>query len=408
MPDKIKLRNRNLKERAVENIDYILDIAVYTAIPCIVFSRAFVEMCVAVICVSWFLKMLILKDISFMRNWLFWPAVLYVVMNILSSVRSVFLVSTIRELLSVVEYVMFFFAVIERFKTKEKIRKAFMVFAVTFLVIIIDGYFQFCIRMDFLRLKTLGDILGSPRVTASFSHPNSLGAFLTAGFMLNLGVLFERNKKIISITNAVLFLLLISSFYLLILTYSRGAWLGFASGILVFALFRDWRLLLVLCVLIIVSCFILPDSVADRFKSFVLLNDGSVIERIESWKYATQMIAKHPFLGSGLKSFSLQYGRGYTHNCYLQMAVETGICGVLSFLVILFHFVIKGIIRYVKIRREANSSVLLGLIACVIAFMVQSFVDNNYYSIPLAVGFWFLLGIGIRLIDERSNFDKVE
>ena len=384
----------DLKQRTINSIEKMLDIAIFATIPCIAFSRAFVEICAAVVSILWILLAVIERKNPVKENWLFWPAAVYLLTHFVSSVRSAHLFLTMREFLSIAEYVVFFLAVADRFRNAAKIKKAFQVFVITVLVVVVDGYFQYFFRTDFLRLKTIGDIMGQPRVTAAFNHPNSLGAFLMVGTLIITGVLFkyvmEKRKVLVSFAAVLLF----AAFYVMILTYSRGAWLGFFVGILIFAIMREWRLLPVVAVLLLSGYFILPESVMDRFKSFVSLNDGSIADRISAWKYAVKMIAENPLFGSGLKTFSLHYGKGYTHNCYLQMAVETGLSGVMSFLVLVLYFLWRGARRYCRISTSADAPLLLGVLAAVAAFMVQSFVDNNYYSIPLAVGFWFVLAIG--------------
>ena len=76
------------------------------------------------------------------------------------------------------------------------------------------------------------------------------------------------------------------------------------------------------------------------------LSDVGTSDRVFMWQSALRMIADRPLLGHGLNTFMskyLEYWVGgermprYAHNCYLQMAAETGLIGLAAFVALLWR-----------------------------------------------------------------------
>jgi len=122
------------------------------------------------------------------------------------------------------------------------------------------------------------------------------------------------------------------------------------------------------------------------------------------------MIKERPLFGHGLSTFMgnfPKYGKGYyyltqgiipyAHNCYLQIAAETGIVGLASFLCLIGTFFTHTIISLKKIKNRFYHAVLSGISAGIIVTLVHSAVDTNLYSLQLSVLFWLMLGLNASL-----------
>ena len=141
--------------------------------------------------------------------------------------------------------------------------------------------------------------------------------------------------------------------------------------------------------------------------------DRKILNRI-GWN----MWNKSPFFGLGLGTFMYNFEKfnydkeeypwdpAYDHNCYLQIAAETGIVGLAGFLWLIGTFFIHSIASLTKIKDRFHHAVLSGISAGIIVTLVHSIVDTNLYSLPLAVLFWLMLGINAAL--QRSfTFKKI-
>ena len=112
------------------------------------------------------------------------------------------------------------------------------------------------------------------------------------------------------------------------------------------------------------------------------------------WSEATRIIEVHPILGSGLNTYAKMATQfGYAHNCYLQMAAEIGILGLIVFLVML-GFLYGGAVQALPyIRDPFIVAVTTGAMAGLFGFLTQSFLDTTFYSVQLSNLMWIFMGL---------------
>ncbi len=136
----------------------------------------------------------------------------------------------------------------------------------------------------------------------------------------------------------------------LILTWSRGAWLGLIFGAFIFLLIWHRRALsLILAGVIAVPFlpFVLPDSIISRFTSIGNLADTSTSYRLNIWRGAVHMLEDFWYSGIGIgeAAWDTVYPRyslaaieaaPHAHNLYLQTWIECGIVGIFLLFVFLF------------------------------------------------------------------------
>jgi putative inorganic carbon (HCO3(-)) transporter len=141
------------------------------------------------------------------------------------------------------------------------------------------------------------------------------------------------------------------------------------------------------------------------------------------WQGGWDMFLARPILGHGLGTFMHNFinyrPQGYeeivyAHNCFLQMAAEIGVIGLATFLwmiIVLFDTSIRSLrkiedksrpftiqtVDFAKGRDKFYRAILLGLLGGLLAYLAHSAVDTNLYSLPLAVLFWFILGLVVSL-----------
>ncbi len=189
----------------------------------------------------------------------------------------------------------------------------------------------------------------------------------------------------------------------LISSQSRGVWLGVGAGLFVLSFMVPWRTRLAggalaagaLAVLLTVS-----PLYRHRFFSIVSLEAGRDSDRLsgetrfELWRQSGDRIVEKPWTGWGLKKAVLETvdpilntPRYWTesHDIYLQTAMESGLVGLLFFLIILFAS-FRG-----SVRRSFPENLVL--IAFLIAFLVAGLTESWTRDKEVALIFWGLIGL---------------
>lgn len=190
-------------------------------------------------------------------------------------------------------------------------------------------------------------------------------------------------------------------------TQASGAWLGLlaAAGLLVVyrSAVRPWLLagLGALGVAALAYCWT---------GGTVSLIDAGAADRWLMWQAAIGMIQDRPWLGHGLNTFManyLKYRVGgepfprYAHNCYLQVAAETGVIGLVAFLGLL-GAIFQRVLTGARSAAAEPRLLLMGLGAGLLAFATQAALDTNFYALRQAALFWVLAGLAVGLSVHRE------
>ncbi len=196
----------------------------------------------------------------------------------------------------------------------------------------------------------------------------------------------------------------------LLLSWSRGAWLGFAAGLAVLVLFlprQRWvgvALLLMALTLFVVGMQtgLVPSSVTERLASFqediqfgdvrgVDINDANyaVLERLAHWQSALDMAQAHPWLGVGFGNYEPAYPDyalinwpdplGHAHNYYLNILAEIGVIGTITYL-ILWGVVYWQTLWLLRRLAWPERGIVLGLLASWTVLAVHHLLDNLYVN----------------------------
>lgn len=298
------------------------------------------------------------------------------------------------------------------------------------------------------------------RAYGTFEQPNPYGGFigmtLPLAVGLTLGALalwvepikktWEAHRPVnlrrlrTAITNRHFFpllgMLLLSILLLtaLLMSWSRGAWLGFGTAalVLLFAWPRKiWigaglALGSVLLALIALRFNLLPAAVASRLTGFtefvqtfdvrgVDINSAnySVMERLAHWQTAQEMARFHPWLGIGWGNYEPVYpgyalinwplALGHAHNIYLNQLAETGIIGLSTYLLL---WIVVFWLTWRVIRQASDTwqrSLGIGLLGSWTHLSVHQFLDKlTVANLHLHIG--AMLGVlSILIILNREN-----
>jgi putative inorganic carbon (HCO3(-)) transporter len=306
------------------------------------------------------------------------------------------------------EYITIFILFQDTLSHRTRLRNVILIILIAAGIVGIDGLIQKISGIEFLRQRPIGWARNQTyAITGPFNHYNDLGAYLV--IILSLAVALLVSGQIKKIYKWVLTTLGILLWLCLLLTFSRGAWLGLISSLFLMLVLspknKKWILLCITFITVII--FLIP---AARERYLFTFGLGGDADRFAVWQIAFRMIKENPFLGKGIGTFMDYFSihaRGlvvqYAHNCFLQIWAETGIFSLLSFILFIGLILYKGI----KAFKERTDFLLFGLICGIFGFLVHSFFDTQFYSLQLATLFWSMLGLLMAVINLKVQNKKI-
>ena len=257
-----------------------------------------------------------------------------------------------------------------------------------------------------------------PRLAGTFKMPNDLGAYLVIVLPMAIGYFVAslrfsgrsghvpQNWKFI----VVLGICLCAMGANLALTLTRAAWIGVFVATLYITIYFQRKLLWGLLAIALLSPFLMPQAVKDRFEVMRQRPSGFMSERPQWWKTSAQLITKYPITGIGLGRFRHEYQLHapagfhhkpyHAHNIYLHIAVEQGIPSLILFLGILF-LIFRQLFALRKRDDFWCSILFIGGSGFLISALVYGLADQILHQRPLLI-FWFLVG----LVFYASNLDN--
>jgi O-antigen ligase len=228
-------------------------------------------------------------------------------------------------------------------------------FCVTIIAVGLISIFQVIIKND-LRANGL---------THTLRYGYGSGMFL----LILLGAILNHKKLDRWLNLRFMIVTFIFGFIGFYLTYTRGALLGFLSGLPFVLYFFNPKLglklgSLVLAMILILAGFYLFGTGSYGSRFLVNKNNYADVIRRSQWKAAIIATQERPVLGWGLSNFHSQlkrikhqydldakeYDDAHSHNLFLEVASGTGIVGLLAFLGWIISWAIecfraKGLIR---------------------------------------------------------------
>jgi putative inorganic carbon (HCO3(-)) transporter len=237
-------------------------------------------------------------------------------------------------------------------------------------------------------------------VGGMFGNPNDLAMHFATMVPLAF-VLFLSSRALKKIVYAALAVLMAAA---VVLTFSRGGFLGLAAGGLVLAwkLGRRQRLLVVVASVAALAALavLMPSDYMGRLTSILdTAKDvtGSAGARRDILIVSLLNIAKHPLFGVGMNNFhTVSIHEQVSHNAYTQIGSEMGVPAMIAYVL----FLLAPLKRLRRVERETlplkrshDYYWAVGLQASIAAYMVSSFFGSVaylwyiYYLVALAVCF---------------------
>lgn len=243
-----------------------------------------------------------------------------------------------------------------------------------------------------------GNAAEPKRAVGWFGHPDMLGLFLAPLLAWLVPDVLRRLDDWRQQSHWISVIAWLLGCAAILLSLSRGAWLGFAVaaivGIIAYGRKRYWALGLLT---IIVAALVIAAVPNWRYRVILpFMGEKSSVARFSLWHTGTKMVKDSPILGQGLTGFDQNWSQyntdpnldhyNFPHNIILNFWVDTGLLGVVSFVGIVLY----GWWYALKNRRKPYA---LGLGLFLLAVVLHGLIDTPYLKNDLALIFWLIWGV---------------
>jgi putative inorganic carbon (hco3(-)) transporter len=279
--------------------------------------------------------------------------------------------------------------------------------------IYMDSYYYRWVRwMNLANIPKMKLVNGT---FGSMAASNEWAAFFAVYTLVTIGIAgYITNKK----AKLFLYCLTGANILTLLFSYSRGAYVGFIAGLVIYFLWRK-RIVFpaILAVILLFFAYdILPQSVLQRINNTTGQEgqlDADAASRITMWNLAWEGFARSPVIGNGLQSFYYYHAPdrklyNNPHNTHLNTLYETGILGYLVFLWLFVAAFLDANHLYKTSPDPIAKGLAIGIIAATAALFVANLFGNRWTYLCLTSYFWILNGViaQFSLLEGKTAIDK--
>ena len=248
------------------------------------------------------------------------------------------------------------------------------------------------------------------RIYSTFGNPNVFGEYLLMVIPITFGMMINREKNNIKV---LYFIALALQFVCMILTYSRGCWIGIAVAMAIMILFTSRKLTSLMVFAVLLAPLFVPETIVQRLLSIGNVSDTSTSYRVYIWQGTIRMLKDFWYCGVGIgeEAFRTVYpiyslnaiSAPHAHNLYLHILSETGIIGIVTVvgLLVLFYKYIST----AAIKKSENKVIAVALGSSMIGYLIQGMFDNVWYNYRIYFFFFVVLALGAALYDISMRED---
>lgn len=393
------------------------------------------DLLVALLLASWLMRRIAKRDLCLFWPPLTLPLLVFLLILVGSLLSSTSVEHSLKEIAKWAEFlVLYVFVANERDARWTKVFVA--VLLGTGALVALHGIYQFLFQVGPEGFVLFGRYM---RAYGTFEQPNPYAGYLGLTLPLATGLLgtllLPRSHRVPD--QWLLWAGVCGTFMLiaLVMSWSRGGWLGFAAAAAVMALaiiarsgrtavFGAVAVVLLAYVVLAGGLSLVPPSLVQRFGDFVPylglgdvrgleITDANfaVLERMAHWQAALGMWTDHPWLGVGIGNYEVVYSSyalplwplplGHAHNYYLNIAAETGVLGLAAYL---FLWGTALLMAWRGARHASGWS--LGIALAVLGMLVHLAVHNlfdNLFVHAMYLQVAILLGIAASMREKTAQ-----
>lgn len=363
----------------------------------------------------------IIHERNFDRDILTHPVSLAIYINLiwilLTSLTSTMPVVSIKFLLARIWFVVCLYLLTAKiFKGGKKMEQYVWLYIIAFLVVIFYATYR---HWGYgLWDKQAAHYVVSPFYNDHTSYGAAIAMYLP--FAMLFAFSKQYSKKIRNAALVVLGIL----FMAFILSYSRAAWVSMIAALMVWGFIKlkiRFQPIFITAIIVIALVFSFQHQIVmhlernsdesssnltEHFSSISnISSDASNLERLNRWGCAIRMFKEKPVFGFGPGTYMFQYApfqlkkertiistnagdRGNAHSEYLGPLSESGVLGLVTFLIILITVLYTGIHAYGRLKDPRLKGIVLAAIIGLVTYYVHGFLNNFLDTDKLSVPFW--------------------
>jgi O-antigen ligase len=329
--------------------------------------------------------------------------------------------------------VAFFFLTAKIFSDGKKMEQYVWLYLAGFLVVIFYAIFR---HWGYgLLNKQAAHYVVVPFYNDHTSYGAALAMYLpfTVFFALS-GQYAQKVKTIALIITGILFVAFV-------LSYSRAAWLSMMVALVVLAIIKlkiRFQPIFITAVVFLALVFSFQTQIVmylernsdesssnltEHFSSMTNIStDASNLERLNRWSCALRMFEERPVFGYGPGTYMFQYAKyqlkkdrtiistnagdgGNAHSEYLGPLSESGILGLVTFLILIITVLYTGIHTWTRLNDSRLKGIVLAAIIGLVTYYVHGFLNNFLDTDKLSVPFWGFTAmiVAIDLYSRRNE-----
>ncbi len=266
--------------------------------------------------------------------------------------------------------------------------------------------------------KEVANFVCNPFYKDHTSYGAALAMYLPFLMMFSFAGFVTRKEKFFAV---VALIILLVGF---VLSYTRAAWLSFIVAGAVFVVIKlkiRFKPLFITFVSVIVLFFVFQNQILMSLEQNSeqssadlrthlssmsnITSDASNLERINRWSCAVRMFADKPIFGFGPGTYMFQYAPyqlnenrtiistnsadgGNAHSEYLGPLAESGVLGLLTFLLIVGTVIYTAVHTYMRLTDKRLKSIVLAALTGLVTYYIHGFLNNFLDTDKLSVPFW--------------------
>jgi O-antigen ligase len=253
-------------------------------------------------------------------------------------------------------------------------RMVFLALGAAAILLALDGVWQF--------LHGGNDL--NNRIRATLSHYMTFSGLATIGGCLLLGFALEERGR-----RRALGLAAVVPLAAVLLTYTRGVYVGILAALLVYFAIRRPRALIPVAALLVVVYLLAPAPIRERILSIGDFSDRTSRDRVAMAHAAGRIVADHPVFGLGPEMVQRYYPLyrdpeaprwwvPHLHDNVLQIAAMSGVFAAAAYLAVVALVLARTVACLRRETRPDAAALWAGALLAVVAITVAGLFEYNF------------------------------